>query len=145
MLFKYDPEDTGSPQHVILVDFPLVKLACPTIDLACLVYTSTRRNFRKIHLENCLQLYHDTFLDICGQMKVDSLPGFNINSLKSKFRGSALVGLVIAVISLPSDLKHVEQKEEAGEKLQKDKDTDTGLYEEWIVELVEDVCSEGII
>lgn len=158
LLFQYD-SITGKPCRAVLLDFPLVKMGCPTLDLSCLVYTSTRREFRRKYLLPCLQLYHDRFIAICHNLNTTTLPpGFNMDALRMKFHVSKLIGFLIALISLPLNLIEAEDRELANLETKDESSTleemlhgasaagrKGSLYTEWILELVEDLYQEGVI
>ncbi|CAL8069693.1 unnamed protein product [Orchesella dallaii] len=154
-LFQYD-QQTRKPMKVALVDFPLARLSCPTLDLSCLVYTSTRRSFREMHLEECLKCYHDTFTKVCEQMGVEPLPGFSLTSLKMKFHVMKLVGFLIAAISLPLNLVELGKEVDFEQKNDNvpmqdmfreacDSGEENSSYQTWILELVEELYDEGVI
>jgi len=100
MLFKHN-EVTKKAERIMLVDFQLTRDACPTADLVYLIYTSTTLEYRKAHLDKVLKLYHDRFNEVCSLMDVESLPGFNLQTLKTRFHRSKLMGYMMALIGLP--------------------------------------------
>ncbi|ODM91728.1 hypothetical protein Ocin01_14956 [Orchesella cincta] len=100
MLFQHN-KVTKKAERIMLVDFQLTRDACPTADLVYLVYTSTTLEYRKAHLDEALQLYHDRFNEVCSLMGVETLPDFNMTSLKRRFHRSKLMGYMMATIGLP--------------------------------------------
>lgn len=144
MLFKYD--SSGKPQHVVLVDFPLAKLGCPTFDLVCLVYTSTRRSSRESHLQECFSLYYSRFLEVCQTLKVLPLPGFSLESVLQRFHISKLPGFLISLLTLHLNLVESSAEGESTDMNALIQDSyESSIYKEWIVELIEDMVNDGVI
>lgn len=104
MLFKYDPE-TGKPYDIILVDLQLAKETCVVNDLVYVFYACTDLQLRRQHTQELLQLYHDTFNEICDLMKIPTLAGFNMDSLQFRFYRAKPLGYYIATLCLPIILK----------------------------------------
>lgn len=156
MLFQYD-QVTNKPVRTMLVDFPLVKLGCPTFDLACLVYTSTRKQFRDLHLKKCLELYIERFLEICEKLQVEPLPGLCLETLESKFHVSKLVAFYITIIATPlnlgetgtdADLEKVDSNASFEDMFLQFQGAEKGgspLYREWMLEVVQELYDQGVI
>jgi thiamine kinase-like enzyme len=58
LMFKYEAE---KPIECKIIDFQLTRFAPPAMDLATFVYSSSNREFRKIHLNEILKIYCDMF------------------------------------------------------------------------------------
>jgi len=132
MLFKYDPE-TKKPVSIILVDLQMPSETCVTNDLQYVMYSSTNASLRKEHFDELLQLYHDKFNHCCKILRTETLPGFNIDSLKYRFHMSKPYGCYMAFNLLPITLKQedkVVNLEEMGENVD-------------IMEAFSDLCSGG--
>lgn len=109
MLFRYDPE-TNKPIEVVLVDLQIPKETCVVKDLQYVIYSCTDLELRRSHLDELLQLYHDTFNSVCDLMKTPTLPGFSMESLRFRFHRAKLFGLYIATVLFPIMLKGEEEE-----------------------------------
>ncbi|CAG7725729.1 unnamed protein product [Allacma fusca] len=110
-LFRYN-EDGSKPEEVCLLDFQLMREACPTTDLAYFIYTSVDGPTRTKHLKDFLKLYHDTFAATCDQLGVETMPGFNYESLLIRFRQAKIFGMMISLPLLFAVLKNPEKAED---------------------------------
>ncbi|CAL8069689.1 unnamed protein product [Orchesella dallaii] len=155
MLFKHNGA-TKKAERIMLVDFQLTREACPTADLVYLIYTSTSLEYRKAHLDEVLQLYHDRFNEICSLMEVDTLPDFNMTSLKRRFHRSKLMGYLMAIIGLPImliekgdeiNLEEVDQSMEMEEMFTQafGHKNQSQTYRKRIIEVAQELYDDGVI
>ncbi|KAJ1524085.1 hypothetical protein ONE63_010622 [Megalurothrips usitatus] len=69
VLVKRDAQ--GRTEHAVLVDFQMVRLAPPALDVVMFVTMSTRRAFRDKHLPGLLREYYDDLAGYCRQRGLD--------------------------------------------------------------------------
>ncbi|OXA51219.1 uncharacterized protein LOC110853579 [Folsomia candida] len=116
MLFRYD-QDTGKPLEVVLVDLQAPQETCVVNDLEYVFHVCTTLALRRSHLDDLLQLYHDTFNDICTKFRTPTLPGFCMDSLRFRFHRAKLFGYYMALMGLPimlneGEVRNMEDLEE---------------------------------
>jgi len=104
LLFRYN-KSGNKPEEIVLIDLQMVREACPTMDMVYVLYSSTDSEFRKKHLDEMLELYHDEFLRNCSLLDVEPLPGFSVEELKRRFHVSKILGYCLAIMVLPIMLK----------------------------------------
>lgn len=155
MLFKYD-EETGKPEKVTLVDLQLYREGCPTTDLIYFFFTSTTSETRRNHEEALIRLYHDKFLEYCTELKCEPLPGFNLSSLKRRFRNAKVMGflwsmqLLTVVLKEPEkviNIAEMDQKQDANEMFSNilgDSDTNTILRKR-LSEMTQELYEDGVL
>jgi hypothetical protein len=155
LLFRYD-EVTNKAVELVLIDLQMMREACPTTDLAYLIYTSTTSEFRKKHLEDMLMLYYMSFKSYCDQLGVEYLPGFSFENLKLRFHITKLLGLVMAVMALPimlkdakdvQDLEKVSLGADVGEMFASLMGNTDGnlLFKDRLLGVCHDLFNEGVI
>ena len=160
-LFRYSQEKGASGEggsnveQVLLLDFQLMRDACPTTDLAYFLYTSLDGKTRRANLEDFLKLYHDSFMDVCNTLGYKPLPGFSLETLKLRFRLTNPYGLMIAMpllfavlknAALAQDLETVEASD-MGEFFVKGMGLhdENVLLRERLAEIVEEMCEDGVL
>ena len=94
-MFTYD--DSGKPSKVLLLDLQLVGEACPTVDFARIFYTSLKPDIRQKYTDHFLQIYHDKFLYFCYILKSEPLPGFNMETLRRRYRRLQIDGFILTL------------------------------------------------
>jgi hypothetical protein len=99
MMFAND--DKGEPTEIKLLDFQMSAIAHPVIDLCYFFYVMTDRDFRRMHLDQCLRWYFDTLS--CNYL-ADNLKDFSYNEFEKEFNvlreGGSWVGLVVSKLSV---------------------------------------------
>ncbi|XP_021957427.2 uncharacterized protein LOC110853466 isoform X2 [Folsomia candida] len=155
MLFKYD-QATGKPLEVVLVDLQMPQESCVINDLQYVIFACTRLKLRQLHLDELLQLYHDTFNGVCALTKTPTLPGFCMDSLRFRFHRSKFLGYFMAIMVLPIMLKEEENAVNL-EELPEGEDfteifanlsTDMGgntIFKERLIEVTKGMIDEGIL
>lgn len=109
MVFRYDSE-TGKPLEIVLLDLQMPQETCVVNDLEYVIFVGTTLEFRRIHLDDLLQLYHDTFNGICEKFNTPTLPGFCMDSLQYRFHRAKFLGYYMATMVVPIMLKEGEVK-----------------------------------
>lgn len=93
-MFKYD---FGKPVHCKFVDFQLARHSPPAFDLAQLVYINSTKDLRKIHLDDILNTYCDTFEMELKKAQLD--PSILTRSeILESFKEFHLIGLIEACV-----------------------------------------------
>jgi len=138
LLFKYN-EKTNEPESVIVVDYQMCRETCPTMDLAYFIYSgsgaSTR--LRQSIVDDLLQTYYDTFMEVCNALNCEPLPGFSFGALKYRLHRMTLFGATMCVILAPIMLLKSEDAKDL------DKDEDSGDIGDMIKGVTDLVYSEG--
>ncbi|CAL8110275.1 unnamed protein product [Orchesella dallaii] len=109
MMFLYNDEEPKKPVKITLVDWQVIREACPTIDLAYFFFSSVRAPIRIPHLDDLLKVYHDAFIRYCDALTVTPLPGFTFETLKRRFRRAEIFGLLVGLPLLNVVLKPPEE------------------------------------
>jgi len=154
MLFRYD-EKTGEPLECVLLDLQMAQENCITVDLAYVIYASTREELRKIYMKELLQSYHDTFNEICSNLKCSTLPGFTMETLTSRLHYAKIIGFMIGVIVPAVALKDEDKNmDEMGHDVNIEDMLLTGMnsseegnsvYRDRVLELSKELYNEGVI
>jgi hypothetical protein len=145
---------TGKPEKVTLVDLQMVREGCPTLDLVIFLLSSTALS-RKCQYE-LLEIYHDEFLKHCNALKVEVLPGFNLETLRRRYRRSSIFGFVLGIgylqiilkpkaeaVDLDAMGKEVNMNDLMESALGKVKEN--SKLKKRLVELVEELYADGVI
>ncbi|CAG7700783.1 unnamed protein product [Allacma fusca] len=146
MLFRYD-EVTGKPIQVVFVDLQLTREGDPFTDVTYTLYCGTTREFRTKHLTSMLNLYFDTFTQICKHFSVPCYPGWSWEEFKRRFHRAKIYG-ARTVKTLPVCLKthcHSQQVvnlEESGDSRNENVDNDEG---DEFSELVKSLTKRAVI
>jgi len=154
LLFRFDP-DTKEAVEIVLIDFQIMREACPSMELAYCIYSSTTTKFREKHLHEMLQLYADEFRRHCDVVGVEYLPGFSYEALQRRFHRAKLMGAVLGIQFLPIVLKDALDAPDM-EKFSQDKELSemmisamgtrpTEQYKERLYELIKELHNEGVI
>ena len=97
-MFLYD--ENGKPTKVMLFDLQLVGEACPSLDFAKLFFTSLSPELRQRHKEDFLQIYYDSFMNICNLLKCEPFPGFTLETLSRRYRRLEIYGFILSMALL---------------------------------------------
>ncbi|OXA51218.1 uncharacterized protein LOC110853464 [Folsomia candida] len=124
MLFRYDPA-TGKPLEIVLVDLQMPRETCVVNDLEYVFHVCTTLALRRAHLDDLLQLYHDTFNGVCAKLRTPTLPGFCMDSLRYRFHRGKFFGYYMAMMGIPlmmndaevSNLEDMDEDKEIGEAI----------------------------
>jgi len=154
MLFRYD-EKTGEPLECVLLDLQIAQENCITIDLAYVIYASTDGELRKTYMGELLLSYHDTFNEICSNLKCSTLPGFTIETLKARLHYAKIIGFMIGVIVPAVTLKEKDENmEEMGHDVNMEdmlltamnsSEEGNSVYRDRVLELSKELYNEGVI
>ncbi|CAB0037891.1 unnamed protein product [Trichogramma brassicae] len=99
MLVKGSSDD-DQPPRVFLVDFQLCRYGPRTIDLAELVYLSTRRETRETHERDVLEVYHRELTRCLGSAApADSKP--SVEDVRGEYEELRLTAMYLALVHLP--------------------------------------------
>ncbi|ODM94101.1 hypothetical protein Ocin01_12582 [Orchesella cincta] len=115
MLFLYN--DEKKPVAVTLIDWQVIREACPTVDLAYFLYLSVRSSVRIPNLNELLSVYHDAFVRYCEVLQVSVLPGFSMETLARRFRRAQIYALLVPLPLLSIVLKPKENAAKNTEKV----------------------------
>ncbi|XP_034237404.1 uncharacterized protein LOC117642890 isoform X2 [Thrips palmi] len=89
-LFKKDKE--GRVEHVALVDFQMVRLGMPALDLLMFLHVGTRRCFRRQHQDSLLRGYHEDLLRFTRERGLDISKDFTMADLSKSVERLSFVG-----------------------------------------------------
>ncbi|XP_014232856.1 uncharacterized protein LOC106656417 [Trichogramma pretiosum] len=87
----------GSPDRVCLVDFQLCRYGPRTIDLAELVYLSTRRETRQAHESQVLEVYHRELTRCLGPAAAKP----SLEDVRAEYEELRLTAMYLALMYLP--------------------------------------------
>lgn len=118
MMFKYE---NGKPVSVKLIDFQVANYNSIGLDLNYFLFSSAKEHVKLNHLEDVFQTYHDSFLEIAGDVH-----GFTVETIRKEFSERLGFGLHVALTfppvlmsDRPFDLEaHLEGREsESNDKI----------------------------
>ncbi|KAL7303913.1 hypothetical protein TKK_0004031 [Trichogramma kaykai] len=92
-------EDGEAPTRVCLVDFQLCRYGPRTIDLAELVYLSTRRETREAHESHLLEVYHRELTRCLGPADANDKP--SLEDVRDEYEELRLTAMYLALVYLP--------------------------------------------
>lgn len=81
VLVRHDSQ--GQVAHAIVVDFQMVHLGPPALDVAMFLRTSMRRAHRQRHEESLVREYHDDLVRFCQQRGLDLSKDFGWEDFKA--------------------------------------------------------------
>ena len=152
-MFKYD--EKGKPIECKIIDFQFARFAPIAMDLTTFIYSSSSRDFRKLHLENILQIYCDFFESELTKHNISPNVLLRQEILESfnEFRIAGLIeATVFAHLFLPSELvSNVMTSSEEYEKFYSENRQETCIkafevdhYRERITELLTELIDEFV-
>ncbi|XP_053606509.1 uncharacterized protein LOC128672978 [Plodia interpunctella] len=88
-------------EEVMLLDFQIIEYSCPLNDLFYFIFSTTDQQFRKDHLEDLKNLYHDTLGDFLMYFDMDVNDYFPRKTFDRLYKERLDFGLLTAVWFLP--------------------------------------------
>jgi len=140
MLFKCNEQN--EPESLILVDYQLCREICPTLELSYFIYSGSGASsvLRQSILDELLETYYTTFMEVCKAMNCDPLPGFSLNALRYRFYRMTPVGAALSTLLTPIMLLNSDDAKD----FEKDVDTaNSGDVGDMIKGLTDIVFTEG--
>ncbi|XP_076031831.1 uncharacterized protein LOC143019744 [Oratosquilla oratoria] len=153
-LFRYNED--GVPEEVVIIDFQFVRRSSPTVDIICVLCTSTERDFRHTHRSKILRAYYEVFK---GVLQAGGLePDFTVDDLEKDYESRKVFGFLLGVFYSAAALRqdgkgfHMDDlgdenvegviqknQEEVGSML------DDPVIKDRIVSILDDIASSGIV
>jgi len=153
ILFSYD--DDGNVTDTVLVDFQLLNYGHPAYDVIYVMYLSLDKEFRDVHMENCLLQYWDILKTYINSSAPSGL-SYNWDNFKIDFETYRSIGFVLACTVLPNVLSDTQveaggllalrdlQRKQAQELDDDSKETSREIKRR-ILGLVHELSRDGII
>ncbi|XP_013188551.2 uncharacterized protein LOC106133389 [Amyelois transitella] len=96
---KTDTE--GTIEEVILIDYQLIQYGCPINDFFYFIFGATDREFRRAHLEDLKNIYHDSLTKFLKYFDMDVNLYFSRKTFDRLYKERLDYGLLLAVWFLP--------------------------------------------
>jgi hypothetical protein len=96
MMFRYDKK-TGRPIEVVFIDLQFCNESDPMNDICSTLFYNSQPDLRKKHLQSLLNVYFDTFTEICQKLEVPPLPGWSWEEFNRRFRRATIGGAYAAL------------------------------------------------
>ncbi|KAL0871633.1 hypothetical protein ABMA27_004159 [Loxostege sticticalis] len=101
IMMKYN---NGEPSDVIPLDYQFIFYGSPVIDILYFIFGSTDSKFRREHLQNLKNLYHETMKEFLEYFKMDINLYYPRKEFDKAYEESLEFGLMVAVWYLPVNL-----------------------------------------
>ncbi|EFA06721.1 hypothetical protein TcasGA2_TC009652 [Tribolium castaneum] len=102
-MFKYEGEDKSKPTEMSFLDFQLVRVGSPVIDLSYFLYCCADAKVLQ-NFDFILQAYHSSFCDFLADLGCDAEALFPFKKLKEHWREFGKYGLVQSLFLLKISL-----------------------------------------
>ncbi|XP_076031832.1 uncharacterized protein LOC143019745 [Oratosquilla oratoria] len=153
-LFRYNED--GVPEEVVLIDFQFVRRSSPSVDIICVLCSSTERDFRHTHRSKILRAYYEVFK---GVLQAGGLePDFTVDDLEKDYESRRVFGFLLGIVFSGATLRqdgkgfHMDDlgdkndetviqeiEEKVGSML------DDPVIRDRIVSILDDIASSGIV
>ncbi|XP_076031827.1 putative kinase-like protein D1044.1 [Oratosquilla oratoria] len=153
-LFRYNED--GVPEEVAIIDFQFVRRSSPTVDILCVLCTSTEGDFRHTHRSKILRTYYEVFK---GVLQAGGLePDFTVDDLEKDYESRRVFGFLLGVLYSAVVLRQDGKGARMGELdeenvdavIQKNQEEigstlDDPVIKDRIVSILDDIVSSGIV
>ncbi|XP_044263382.1 uncharacterized protein LOC123010505 [Tribolium madens] len=102
-MFKYQGEDRSKPVEMCFLDFQLIRIGSPIIDLSYFLYCCADGEVLK-NFDLILQTYHSSFCDFLADLGCDPETLFPLKNLKEQWREFGKYGLAQSLFILKISL-----------------------------------------
>lgn len=103
--FRYDID--GKPVECCLVDWQVIRVASPAIDLNYMLYCSIDGDVRSKEMSSFFAIYYSTFASIMVLGKKS--PRFTLDEFENEFYSKNFFGLMTAMMLVPIVLRNVDE------------------------------------
>ncbi|XP_069358933.1 uncharacterized protein [Maniola hyperantus] len=141
MVKEIDEED----KEVVLIDFQFLFYGSPLEDLFYFLYTGTDRKFRKAHMNNLKDLYHNKLAEFLKYFDLDINDVYAKKDFEKDFKDSLDFGLMVALYISPIIFTVEDEVPDYGKNVDDMSFKLDERYKERITEVVEEYMEWGIL
>lgn len=125
-------QGSDKPNEISFLDWQLLRVSSPVLDIVYFMYTSTHKELRDKHYETMLHIYYNALAHTIKQAGSDPNTLFTYENLQEQLKRFGKFALLVAPMLLQvitADPKDIPDMDDIAEEMAKGNDTDKINFE----------------